>query len=568
MNEEISNLTNLLTQLEIQEETLKTIQLLSNTTVPNEEKVAILTAILTSEKARINAENARINAENARINAEKALKFSERIGFLKKNGLPPLPPSNASTSKPSYGHHLTPYMPVNCISNVTFGIPEKCKLVNLVEVPSDIWRRANGDPLVLGNWNDESEIKIFVKDVFRDIIKMLKLEKSILINKLSLTIVKQQIPDILFFEVNGILIGICDVKRPSSSFKKSGTGDIDEQLNEELQNQITNYLLQLKYTYGITFPIGVITTYNEWKICCLDEAYDYFVSIEENFSPPQVSQAPNRQEKKITLFTSEVYKFDNPDLIEVLAGAIYKMHNSVITPLTSILSPSERKFGFINSDTFVWKCLSKPESLTYEMPPKNTRKFYLIQDFHGGRDGRVWLSISESGKLAVCKLTDSISYVNEAKLWNLFWCDGVFTTTLLKANALIMPFVFHGHLDIVTENFTFRPIFGPKWINKVDCTAEDIRLSEISCDFDDSLERHFNDPKTVAKEALEVMAKYSYQHDDLHWRHVGLMPYKKRDTEQWAVKPVLIDLQGVFESTKSFDTIVSEGLTALADSRD
>jgi hypothetical protein len=202
------------------------------------------------------------------------------------------------------------------------------------------------------------------------------------------------------------------------------------------------------------------------------------------------------------------------------------------------------------------------------MPRNNTKKFYFIQDFHGGKDGRVWLSMSESGKLAVCKLSDSRSYVNEAILWNLFWCDDskrVFTETLLQANALIMPFVFHGHLDLNTNKFSFRP-FGPKWRNKVDCTVDDIRQSEISCDFDESLESYFDNPKIVAEEALKVMAKYGYEHGDLHWRHVGLMPYKRSDSEQWAVKPVLIDLHDAVKSPKSANTIVSEGLAELADS--
>lgn len=110
-------------------------------------------------------------------------------------------------------------------------------------------------------------------------------------HQISLTLIKHLIPDILFFVIKGILIGCCEVKRPSDE-----NDDLDGIVNK-LQNQIVNYLLQLKYTHGIEYPISIITTNREWKLCCLDNSYDYliFESPSELFESPPTSQSPSQE---------------------------------------------------------------------------------------------------------------------------------------------------------------------------------------------------------------------------------------------------------------------------------
>jgi hypothetical protein len=274
-----------------------------------------------------------------------------------------------------------------------------------------------------------------------------------------------------------------------------------------------------------------------------------------------------------------VFAYDSEYLVEVLAATIYKMYHSVvIPPLSLVRSPDceTRKFGYVNNDGFVWRVLPATlQSLSYELPPSKTNSFYFIQDFHGGKDGRVWLTISEAGKLAVCKISKDRCYEDEAVFWNEIWGPNLaYTTTLLNANALIMPFVFHAH--IVNGRIIFRP-FGCKW-SLGDCTMDDIGNSEIPGEFHRSLEIYYNDPLLVAKEALTHMAKAGYRHCDLEWRHVGLRPYKLSAAEreatkcdslkegaQWGVQPVLIDLHDTVKIPPGDDkeVVVNEGLMLL-----
>lgn len=247
------------------------------------------------------------------------------------------------------------------------------------------------------------------------------------------------------------------------------------------------------------------------------------------------------------------------------------MYHSKIVPPISLFSNANqepRKFVYIHEGGLKWMTLPKDLKLNYQMPTKQTKNYYFIRDLHGGKDGRVWLSISEAGKVAVCKLSNITSFDQEATLWNMLWCNNLaFTTKLLDANALIMPFVFYGCFDYEKKEIFFRS-FCP---NLISCTAQYIRDSSTSyfgISFDDSLENYFNKPMKVAEESLRIMAKGGYQHHDLSWRHVGLLPYLQ-DTSSitWSVKPVLIDLYDVSklsEVTKlTIDSVVQEGLKIL-----
>lgn len=126
-----------------------------------------------------------------------------------------------------------------------------------------------------------------------------------------------------------------------------------------------------------------------------------------------------------------------------------------------------------------------------------------------------------------------------------------------------MPFVFHAHIE--NNQIIFRP-FGSKW-SSGDCTIDDIRKSEISGDFNFSLEHYYNQPFEVAEEALKHMVDKGYKHCDIEWRHVGLLPFKNEEvgTGVWAVKPVLIDLYDTKELSANFDkeTFIKEALCIL-----
>lgn len=563
----INQLTNLTSDNSIQNENSKNIQVILNSGANNDVKELYIKSLIDAQLSRNEAQLSRNEAQLSRNEAqlsrndaanEKKRRIEETgAGFLKLMGLPPLPKSKVSISRPSYGNHPFNLEPVDHVKDVVIGVPSCCKISELDDdLPSHIWKQTERNEItecgrILSSWNNEVGIENFVYCVVMDIIALLKLNPSVEVcRQVKITLVEHLTPDIILMEFNGKLIGICEVKQPS--FGKSDLCDLDE----NLQNQISNYLMQLKNMYGVQTPIGIISV-----ICFLSESYDYmkFSEQSDSFIPPVVSSAPPPVKGKTTLFTSKVYNYNDKCLIEVLAATVYKMYHSVANPPISLIRSNGneiRKFGYANATGFVWKVLSpKLKTLTYEMPTSKTRNFYFIQDFHGGKDGRVWLTMSETGKIAVCKLSKVRDYEHEADLWNTIWGPKLaYTTTLLDAKALIMPFVFHAHIR--NDDVIFRP-FGSKW-SSGDSTIDDIRNSEIPGNFNSSLEYYFNQPLLVAEEALRHMVMVGdngYKHCDIEWRHVGLLPFKIKDVGEgeWAVKPVLIDLHDTIEISGEFD---------------
>jgi hypothetical protein len=154
---------------------------------------------------------------------------------------------------------------------------------------------------------------------------------------------------------------------------------------------------------------------------------------------------------------------------------------------------------------------------------------YLLEDYHSGADGRVWLACNAEGHLLVIKLSTDRQYEQEARAWRDIWqCDGVRATRLMDANALLMPFAFHGVLCSSHPHSRRRIHFRSlsHWReDEEDLSVEDILESSAVNTFDEQqLRGYYEDPWRAAEEAVRAMAAKGYEHLDLRWRHVALLP--------------------------------------------
>ena len=175
-----------------------------------------------------------IDAQQSRIHAENEKKILLGAGFLKLKGLPLLPKSKVSISRASYGNHQLFHLePVDHVKDVVIGIPSCCKISELEEdLPSLIWKQTERNEMekygrILLSWNNEVEIERYVYYVIMDIIALLKLNPRVKVcRQEQITLVEHLTPDIIVMELNGKLIGICEVKQPS--FGKSDLSDLDK----------------------------------------------------------------------------------------------------------------------------------------------------------------------------------------------------------------------------------------------------------------------------------------------------------------------------------------------------
>ena len=240
-------------------------------------RVKELTELLRQANLEIATKAAALAAQEAELAAQKAALAAEILkrdddngfGYLQDKGLPPIQTSTASVSTPSYGTHL----PINGQMSTTIGIvaiTSGYEITNLPKSVSSIWRAAvvKGGKRQLGTWNHESFIENWIRMVLDDIAVMIGVDKQLSINsEISLTLIEHLIPDILIFRISGTLVGVCEVKRPT--FDKD---DLGGEVNVNLINQIHNYLKQMQYVHGVRTPIGIISTYRQWRICWLPEA--------------------------------------------------------------------------------------------------------------------------------------------------------------------------------------------------------------------------------------------------------------------------------------------------------
>jgi len=205
-----------------------------------------------------------------------------------------------------------------------------------------------------------------------------------------------------------------------------------------------------------------------------------------------------------------------------------------------------------NENTYGWEMLptvNKGFKLQYSMPSSDTQYLYLLEDYHGGADGRVWLACNSGGRLIVVKYSKENNFSEEAKLWHKIWeQNAVITTTTLGCNAVFMPFTYHALCR--DGKITFKSL--SHWNAHQHEDIDKILNSEISDKLDnDEFIKYSNDRWLVAHEAITEMANKCYEHADLHWRHVALLPVLPTDnsnsneTKQWKVKPILIDLHRV-----------------------
>jgi len=513
-----------------------------------------------AERKTAEAERKAAEAERKAAEEKREADLSKGGGMLLSKGLPSLgihsASGHSSASKPGYGKHLVYDKPVFA-QNSKFIIVDKYRLNDLNKtLPSQIWRRVAPGQSNLGAWSAETDIQSFVCEVLKDITCLAGLEDLIQASKeTQLDVTEHLRPDIVIFRKHGVIIGVCEVKKPSTNGK--GSSDLD---SKQLRIQISNYMLRLMHTHGLKTVFGITTTYNHWRICWLQGACT--MAAAANLT--SVADTIVDGDKEI-LYESEVFERSNPALVEALVSVLLKMNASVIEPVGSILAQenvgSRRKFGLVDGDSFKWSSLpANTEKLSYTLPGTNTKLFYLLQDFHGGADGRVWLSCSQSGHLVVLKMSSSSSFTTELNIWQKVWnVQNARIVKLLTVNALVMPYAFHA--TICEGTVKFRP-FGEWTAENPSDQFYHSDVKDVVID-EDSLAGYRRNPRGAAEQALRRLAIGGYMHTDVWWRHVALLPVCSKGV--WTVTPIMLDCTNARELSpeETVERVVNESLKRL-----
>jgi hypothetical protein len=451
---------------------------------------------------------------------EEHQRKQEERKTLARHGLPPLGRGGIGAGSPSSSSENKKHSPAQLVEK-TFAVLTDLELLN---EGASIWETAKNNQLLL---HTESDIQGFVKLVLGDAIAAAGLKDELhLANELSVVDLR---PDIwLVLSSHRMPVGVIEVKKPGSTIMQKPL----------VFGQIYDYLLQLQSFNGLKTPFGIVTTYVEWRICWLandssdnlaastfhdtssveaktsdiDETMNYTTDLDVD--DVDLGEPTQMSDDLRIVHGTNVMQFDDNNLVNMLATLLHKMTHVELSPVALI--DASRSYIVTNEKSWYWArlSLSKPDTRlsSTAMPKSNTQQFWLLKDFRGGVDGRVWLACSRSGAACVIKFSvgqgsdddKKARLEQEMKLWHIINEDArVRVQRIAGSWALVMPYLRHA-------------------------TDADFANADFQADTSEEVKR---------------WADAGYQQDDAARRHVGL----KSPGDNSKHRPVFFDLAHVQE---------------------
>jgi hypothetical protein len=520
-----------------------------------------------AERQRQEAEQQRDEAEQQRDEAEVLAGKSIIMHGLPELRDHPETSCSSSKSKPSVpSNHGEAEVEIKsfrpCISMLAEAIKEGidqgvrsklCKQHGLIK-PSIIWLH----PVPL-KYSTETDIAVLVSstliDIATAIARPLGDARRLNIGH-GLELVGDR-PDIWVMLRRGRPVGVVEVKKPDIGQKEPGG---DALSHKKILGELYDYMMTLRCFEGLERVYGILTTYDEWRICWLEDTDDDARSTDMPAAPAatdeprqavpnlfdglplwpftkemvradipcevmtqlQLSTSGNSAggaaatEPKRRFFATEVIKRSDTNLVAVLASVLIKMASSPSKPVTEQLD-DKRRYRTVDGGQWRWTKLAVERCTFQRWINPSVSKYSLLAPLGHGASARAYLAL---GGEAVCVLkfplhaTTTESRQQELTRWKKIWgADLVKEQTLADEHVLVLPYVktCHGSVEEQTEVV-----------------------------------------REAARKAVIHMVNKGFWHKDCCWRHVGLCYQAGVGT-----CAVLIDLENV-------DEITTEGQKAAA----
>lgn len=288
-------------------------------------------------------------------------------------------------------------------------------------------------------------------------------------------------------------------------------------------------------------------------------------------------------ETKRELRVSQIMKYNDknlvPSLLSFLIKSTFVTHDPVplLSSARKYMRLSETKKLLDDDADMKFETLPRDFKLKLHPPPKSTQMFYVLREYRpGGDSSQVLLACSAAGNLCVLKFhrRDADEEINtvekEVKWWNDLYGLGegyVYCKQLGRDGCpvIVMPFAFHCSSKIGEgkHDFDLNLEQWCKYPNASNSKDVNIEFSDVSTgDFKEALRVRRKDD--VATEAIKRIAAKKYQHMDLKWHHVALLPLFHKSDKTWngSFMSILIDLTRM-EDGRDEDAATSEMWDAL-----
>ena len=206
-------------------------------------------------------------------------------------------------------------------------------------------------------------------------------------------------------------IGVVEVKKPNSQI-----------LNDSrVHGQLFDYMHNLKTYFGLNYCIGILSTYEKWRIFWDSEAQDLSqASILSNEAKHEILQKvdiplPTSIERDTekhypkspsatisrSLHASKIYNWNDKNLIQVLGTVILKMMRCPSISMPSLIGRSA--YIVLQPDRWIWATLPAKALHWNKLPSTKALNFHLLQILGRGEEGLVWLACTSTGSVCALK---------------------------------------------------------------------------------------------------------------------------------------------------------------------
>ena len=440
-------------------------------------------------------------------------------------------------------------------------------LSDIDELPypkTNIWNQLMVSKGHLGGYSNEAGVNTFVKMVIVDILEALGIREKVTI-RAEVEVMSNR-PDFMLILVNGHPVGTIEGKQP-------GKGAME---HPNILGEVYDQLMHLRSIFRVNTPFALLTCYEKWRICWLNEQDSNELArmsnfptrnpyetptkeslfevdnlfpgnkLEDNTPSPQLPPTPSRKKgilglqrvddesneevkwniadyEERTFCSTNIMDWQDRSLPIVLASVIKKM-------MLARQGTEPTVLRLANERTSAWKRAPPQSKLNFNLCIScAVKNFFLWEDLGHGADGRAFLvSGGTKGAVGVLKFfyghpeDAEAKAKHEEKMWKK-----VYSHLSPVANTIRI-------VKVMGQTALLMPWFQCPERTQSELVAVEMTLRE------------------------DFMAK-GIRHHDVAWRNVGV--YYSDDRR---MKAVVFDMQKVVSAENELEDWVQSAIASLS----
>ena len=413
-----------------------------------------------------------------------------------------------------------------------------------------IWSQVLKKKGTLGGFSSEADVNSFVKAVILDVLEGLDVREDVTV-RMEVEI-KRNRPDFMVIRISGHPIGTIKGKQPGSDAMHHGN----------ILGEVYDQLLHLRSVFRVDVPFAILTSYDEWRVCWLDNeksndraSRDAIPHPDPDLMPdkrmgsskssdspptPEPPATPSRMNaigalQKTDDSADAEAVVGNDDEPRIFCGTRVFRWNDSELPL--LLASVIRKMMLSRQETFplvlrlasetssIWKKAPEWKSLDFSLCiSARVKTFFIWEDLGTGAEGKAFLvSGGTKGAVGVLKFffkDAEIQARKEESRWKSVY----------------------SHLPVVAESLRVTTV--------MDQVALLMPWFQTPCRTPETLD-------AVAKTLKEDFRANGFRHGDVAWRNVGVY---HADGE---LRAIVFDMQSVEPCEADVDW-VTPALVSLA----